>query len=84
MAKSRGKLTGWMDAFFDASIVAGCGGALVYLNGDTMIADTLIQHVLPKGVISQGLLRPIIFGVTVGTVVFIVDLVMMYKNDYHR
>lgn len=78
---ARSMLAGWGDAALDASIVAGVGVALDYFGISDKAANVVAG--LVHNVVPTSLLQPLIFGGTIWLTVFIYDLVMLYKYDYH-
>ena len=65
----------------DAAIVSSVGVGVAYTGLDYAVASGVTM--LTKGAVPTGVLRPIVFGLSVGLTVFIIDLVYMYKYTYY-
>jgi hypothetical protein len=76
---ARSKWEGWEQSAINALVVAGIGIVEVYLGLDTLIAGGI--SALTEGILPIFILRPIIFGLSIGLTVFIWDLVVMYENE---
>ena len=82
---SRSYVQGWGDAALDATIVGGVAVLLDYA-GISKVLGTLIADLVSEGTGGSAgrFLAPLVTGATIWLTVFIYDLVMMYKYDYHK